>query len=128
MVAQGVGLHDLHRLQLLQAGLLRNLVLPLVGVVLQVSHVGDVAHVAHLVAEVAEKFAQHVIGHARAGVAEMGVAIDGGTAYIHAHMAGVDRLEELFAAGQGIGDEEFAHGLSGYYLGEDTNFLRILAL
>ena len=111
MVAQGVGLHDLHGLQLLQAGLLRDLVLAFVGVVLQVPDVRDVADVTHLVAQVAEQFAQHIVGHARAGMAEMGVAVDGRAADIHAYVAGVDRLEQLFASGQGIGDEEVAHGL-----------------
>ena len=38
------------RLQLLEARLLGDLVLPLVGVVLQVPHIGYVAHVTHLVA------------------------------------------------------------------------------
>ena len=109
VVAQGIGLHDLHRLQLLQAGLLRNLVLAFVGVMLQVPHVRDVADIAHLVAQVAEEFAQHVIGHARTGMAEVGVAIDGRAADIHAHMAGMDRLEKFLAAGQRIGNEEFAH-------------------
>ena len=39
-------------------------------------------------------------------MAEMGVAIDGRAADIHPHMAGMHRLEEFLAAGQGIGDEE----------------------
>ena len=128
VVAQGIGLHDLHRLQLLQPGLLRDLVLPFVGIVLQVSHVRDVADIAHPVAQVAQELAEHVVGHARPGVAEVGVAVDGRPADVHPHVAGMDGLEEFLPAGQCIGNEEFAHNRSWIYLGEDTNFLRILAL
>ena len=49
MVAVGVVLGYLHRLELLQAGLLGYLVLTLVGIVLQVAHIGDVAHVPYLI-------------------------------------------------------------------------------
>ena len=52
--AVGVVLRHLHRLELFQSGLLGNLVLALVSVVLQMAHVGDVADVAHLVAQVLE--------------------------------------------------------------------------
>ena len=50
MEAVGVILCHLHRLQLLEAGLLLYLVLTLVGVVLQVANVGYVPYVSHLVA------------------------------------------------------------------------------
>ena len=50
MIAVGVELCYLHRLELLQACLLLNLVVALVGIMLQVAHVGNVANVAHLVA------------------------------------------------------------------------------
>ena len=50
VVTVGVVVRDLHRLELLEPGLLGDLVLALVGVVLEVADVGDVAHVAHLVA------------------------------------------------------------------------------
>ena len=60
MVAVGVVLCHFHRLELLKACLLGNLVLAGVGVVLQVTHIGDVAHVAHLIAQVLEVAEQHV--------------------------------------------------------------------
>ena len=50
VIAVGVVLCYLHRLELLQACLLLNLVVALVSVVLQVAHIGDVAHIAHLIA------------------------------------------------------------------------------
>ena len=96
MIAQCICLHDFHRLQLLQAGLLCNLVLALIGIMLQMAHIGDVADIAHLVAQMFEKLEQHVIGHAGSGMAEMGVAIHGRAANIHTHVSRMDRDEQFF--------------------------------
>ena len=103
MVAFGIVLHHLHGLQLFQAGLLGNLVLAFVGVVLQVAYVGDIAHIAHLVAQILQQAEQHVIGDARTGVAQMGVSVNGGAAHVHTHAAFVDGFEYFLIAGKGIG-------------------------
>lgn len=87
-----------HRFELLQPRLLRNLVLTVISIVLQMSHVGHVAHVAHLVAERPEITKQQVKGHRRPGVSQMRIAIYGGSADIHPHMRGIDRLEGFLAA------------------------------
>ena len=97
----------LHRLQLFEPGLLGDLVLSLVGVVLQMSHVRDVAHVTHLVAAGLEVAEQQVERHGRTGMAQMRVAVDRGAADIHAHAAGSQRLELLLAAGERIVKYEF---------------------
>ena len=102
VIAVGVVLRDLHGLELLEACLLLNLVVALVGVVLQVAYVGDVAHVTHLVAQVFEVTEEHVEGDGWARVAQMRVAVNRGTADVHAHMGGVERLEQLFRACQRI--------------------------
>ena len=102
VVAVGVVLRHLHGLQLLQARLLGYLVLALVGVVLQVAHVGDVAHVAHLVAQMLQVAEDDVEGDGGAGVAQVGVAVDRRAADVHAHMALVNRAEELFLMAQCI--------------------------
>ena len=52
---------------------------------------------------------QNVVGHARTGMAEMGVAVDRRTADIHADMAFMDRLEQFLGAGEGIGQIEGSH-------------------
>ena len=109
MVAQGIGLHDLHGLQLFQPGLAGYLVLPLVGIVLQMAHIGDVAHVAHLVAEVAQKFEEHIVGHSRPCMPEVGVAVDRGAAHVHAHMSRMHRHEKLLLVGKGIRQSEIFH-------------------
>ena len=102
MVAVGVVLGNLHRLQLLQPGFLGNLVLTLVGIVLEVAYVGNVAHIAYLVAEVTQVAEHQVEGDGGTGMTQMGVAIDGGTANIHAYIGGVERFEALFLSCQCI--------------------------
>ena len=102
MVAVGVVLGNLHRLQLFQSGFLLNLVVTLVGIMLQMAHVGDVAHVAHLVAEVFQISEKDVERDGRTGMSEMGITIDRGTANIHPHMGCVQRLEAFLLPMQGI--------------------------
>ena len=60
MVAVGVVLCHLHGFQLLQTGLLGYLVLTLVGIVLQVAYIGDVAHIAYFVADMLQIAEHHV--------------------------------------------------------------------
>ena len=102
MVAVEVELHHLHRLELLEAGLLGNLVLAGVGVVLQVADVGYVAHVAHLVAQVGEVAEQDVEGDGGAGMAQVGVAVDGRPAHVHSHAPRVQRAKPLLRVRQRI--------------------------
>ena len=83
MVAGQVVLHHFHRFELFEACLLRNLVLAVVGIMFEVTYVGDVADVAHLVAEVTEIAEKYVEGDCRTCVTEMAVAVDGRTADIH---------------------------------------------
>ena len=83
MVAVGVVLRYLHRLKLLKACLLLYLVVALVGVVLKMSHVGDVAHIAHLISEMLEITEEDVKRDGGTGMSQMRVAIHCGTAHIH---------------------------------------------
>ena len=50
VIAVGIVLCYLHRLELLQACLLLNLVIALVGIVLEMAYIRDVAHITHLIA------------------------------------------------------------------------------
>jgi hypothetical protein len=63
-----------------------------------VPHIGDVAHIAHFVTQVLKVAEEHIEGDGRAGVAQVGVAIDGGAAHVHAHMTFMDGLEEFLGA------------------------------
>ena len=103
VVALGVVLDYLHRLQLLQPCLLRNLVLTLVGIVLQMPHVRNVADIADLVTEVFQQPEKHVVCDTGTGVAQVRVAVDGRAADVHTDVAFVDRLEQFFVTGKGIG-------------------------
>ena len=98
VVALGVVVRNLHRLELLEACLLSNLIFALVGILLEVAHIGDVTHIAHLVAQRLEIAEHKVEGYGGAGMTQVWVAIDGRTADIHAYMLGVDRLKHLLAA------------------------------
>ena len=112
VVTQRIGLYDFHGLELLETRLLGDLVLSRVGIVLQVSHIRDVADIADLVAQLTEQAEEHVVGDARTGVAQMGVAIDGRTADIHPHHSGMHGFEEFLAVCQRIVDIEIARHVS----------------
>ena len=102
MIAIGVVLRHLHGLKVLETGLLRDFVLAFVGIVLQVTHVGDVAHIAHFIAKVLQLPEYQVECDGRTGVAKVRIAINGGTADVHAHMRGVQGFERLLAAREAV--------------------------
>ena len=54
-------------------------------------------------AEVAEEYVE---GDGGTGVAEVRIAVDGRAADVHAHVGGVERLEEFLMAGEGVIDDE----------------------
>ncbi len=85
-VAGGEQLGDGHRVQAAAAGLGDDLVLALVGVVGQVADVGDVLHVGHFVAAVAQPADHQVEAEVALGVADVGVAVDGRAADVHADL------------------------------------------
>ena len=70
---------------------------------LEVSYIGDVADVAHLVTQVFEQLHEDIVSHTRTGMSQMCVAIDGRTADIKSYVAFVDGLEYLFLSRKGIG-------------------------
>ena len=102
MVAPCVVLCYLHGLELLEACLLGNLVLALIGIVLEMTYIGDIAHVPYLITKMAQVAEEHIEGDSGAGMAQMGVAIDGRSADVHAHIGGMQGLEALFLARQRI--------------------------
>ena len=102
VIAVGIILCYLHGLELLQACLLLYFVVTLIGIVLQVSYVGNVAHITHLIALVLEVAKQHVEGDGRTGVSQVWIAINGGSAHIHAHMRSVDGLKQFLLSCQRV--------------------------
>ena len=68
MVAVGVVLGNLHGFQLLQTGFLGNLVLALVGIMLQMAYIRNVAYIAHFIAQMLQITKQQIKGDGRAGM------------------------------------------------------------
>ncbi len=96
VVAIDVVLRHFHWLQLLQTCFLGNLVLSFVGIVLQMAHVGNVADIAHLVADVRQVAEQQVESDGRACMSQMRVTVHGRSADIHAYMRCMQRYKQLF--------------------------------
>ena len=102
VVAVKVELYHFHWLELFEASFLCNLVFAVVGIVFQMPHIGDVAHISHFVAQVLQISEENVECYSRAGVSQMGVAIHCWAAHIHAHAPFVQRLEAFFGAGERV--------------------------
>jgi len=60
------------------------------GILLQMSHVGDIAHVAHFIADVGQIAEKHIESDGRTCMSQMSVTIDGRAAHVHADAFGND--------------------------------------
>ena len=96
VIAVGVILGYLHRLQLFQACLLLNLVVTLIGIMLQMAHIGNVTHIAHFITQMLQVTEKNVESDSRAGMSQMRITIDGRSADIHSHVWCMQRLETFF--------------------------------
>ncbi len=65
-------------------------------------HIGDVAHIAHFVAQMGQVAPQHVKGHIRPRMAEVRLAVHRRTAHIQTHMRGRDGFKDFFVATEGV--------------------------
>ncbi len=102
VIAIGVVLSHFHRFELLQASLLRDLVLALVGIVFEVAYVGNITHVAHLVSLRFEVTEQQVEGDCGACVSQMRIAIYGGATDVQPYKWRVVGCELLFLARKSV--------------------------
>ena len=98
----GVELRHFHGFELIQSSFFRNFVLPLVGIVFQMPHIGDVAHIAYGISQVFEVTEEEVEGNSRTRVSEVCITINGGSTHIHANAAFVNGFEEFFGAREGV--------------------------
>ena len=111
VITVGIVLSHLHRFELFEPGFLADLVLAFVGVVLKMSHVGDIAHVTHLVTGRPQVAEQQVERNGRTGVSQVRIAVNGRAADIKSHERSFQRHEGLFFACQGIMDRQIRfHG------------------
>ncbi len=69
---------------------------------LEVSHIGDVADITHLVSEMTQIAEKDVEGYRRARMAQMGVAIDGRPAHVHAYVSLLNRMERTARTCQSV--------------------------
>ncbi len=103
MEAVHVLLNHLHRLEALLAGTTADLVLSrVISFILKMPHIGYVTHIPHIVAQVHQVPVEHVKSHRRTGVAEMGLAVDGGSADIHADKRWSQGFEQFLPACKGV--------------------------
>ncbi len=79
-----------------------DLVLTLVGVVGEVTHIGDVHDVLHLVAEVLEGASQLVFEDVGSQISDMRKVVHRGTAGVHADLALFNRDEGLYGTAEGV--------------------------
>ena len=102
VVAIHIKLNHFHWLKLLKTRFLGNFVLSIVGIMLKMTHIGDIAHISHLVAEITQVTEQDVERDGRSCMSQMRVAINCRTAHIHAHKRGVQRDKLFFLASKCI--------------------------
>ena len=88
----------LHRLKLLKASLLCNLILALVSIVLKVTYISNITHIAHLIPLSLKVAEQKVKGNGWASMSQVWIAIDSRSADIHTYAVFVDWLKHLLAA------------------------------
>src|SRR5205085_4619480 len=91
-----VAFDNFHWLELLESGLLRDLILTVVAITLKVTDVGDVSHIPDLVTDMTQVSRYDVERKERPCIPEMHIVIYGWTADIHADSAWVDGRELLF--------------------------------
>ena len=90
MKANGIFLNDLHGFQFLQPGTLFYPVHAFTGIVGQVAGIGDIAHIADLIAQVREVAEHHIEYGERPQVAQVHFAVHRGPAGIHPDKRGVE--------------------------------------
>ena len=102
MIAVGVILCYLHRLKLFEACLLLNLVVTLVGIMLKVTHISDVTHIAHLISEMLEITEKDIECNSRTGMSKVRIAIYCWSADIHSDIWRMYRFETLLLSAERV--------------------------
>ena len=93
---------NLHRLKLLKASLLCNLILALVSVVLEVTHIGNIAYIAHLITLCLKVAEEQIECNCRTGMTQVRIAIYCRTADIHTYAIRMYCLKLLLTTGKGV--------------------------
>ena len=89
-------MHHLHGFELFEPCLLGNFIVTAVRVMFEMTDIGDVAYVTHVISEVFQITKQNVEGDGRPRVAKVRITVYRGAADIHAHVRRVKRFEYFF--------------------------------
>ncbi|MNR14934.1 hypothetical protein D3C85_1314340 [compost metagenome] len=73
--------------------------------------VGDIAHIGHLIATLAQPAGDHVERHHHPRVTDMAEVVNRHAAHVHAHLVVHQRFEDVFAFGQRVVDREHWNSL-----------------
>ena len=81
---------------------------------LQVAYVGDVTDIAYLVSQMLEVAEQDIECDGGTCVTQMGIAVHGGAAHVHAYVGRVYRFKQLFLSCESVVDAQFVFHNSCY--------------
>ena len=115
MIPVGIILRYLHGFQLLEPCLFGYLVVAIVGIMLEVPHIGNVSHVSNLVAQMLEVSEHDIEGDGRSGMTKMRVAINGWSTNVHAHVWCVQWFKQLLLSCQRIIYQQVLFHISNLY-------------
>ena len=104
MVAVEVVLHHFHRLKLFEESFLCDFILAFVGIMFEVSDIGDVSDVAYFIAQMGKVSEKDVESYCRTSMPEMTVSVNRWAADIHSNVGCMKRLEGFFGAAEGVVD------------------------
>src|SRR5450759_264147 len=84
-----------------------NLIFTFVSVVFKVSDISNIADTANFVLQICQISEQQVESNSRAGMSEMGIAINGWTTNIETNKWRMKWLKEFFFSGKAVINEKF---------------------
>ena len=98
VVTVQVILYHFHRFQLFKTCFFCNLVFTFIGIMFQMTYIGDISHIAHFVSQMGEITEQDIEGDGRTGMSQMGIAVYRRATHIHAYMRRVKRNKKFLSA------------------------------
>ena len=91
-------LHHFHGFQLLEPGFLGNFIFALVGIIFEVTHIGNVTHITYFISQVAQVTEYQVECNGRARMPQVSISIYSRATHIHAYMRGINGNKQFFLA------------------------------
>ncbi len=95
MIAVGIVLGYFHRLKLFQTSFLLYFIITFICIVLQVTDIRNITHIAYLIPKMSEIPEYNIKSYCGTGMPEMRISIYGRTAYIHTYIWCVQGFKQL---------------------------------